>query len=210
VIAMKSMNTSASSRSRAGRTALSVSVATLLTGSALLAAGCGGGLSGTKVAQLETTTTGTTSSSSSSGESSSGQGSPVAFAACMRKHGVPLFPDSSGGGAISPGKGVDLDSPQFRRARDACRSLLPAGMDNTTAGRSRLSPQHQAQLLRYARCMRSHGLARFPDPTSRGLALEPDQVDTRSPQFQAANQACRSFLPKLAGGQTHTTGGGAK
>jgi hypothetical protein len=181
----------------------------LLTGSALLAAGCGGGSSGAKVAQIATTTTGTRSSSSS-GESSSGQGSPVAFAACMRKHGVPLFPDSSRGGAISPGKGVDPDSPQFRRARDACRSLLPAGTGNTTAGRSRLTPQHQAQLLRYAKCMRSHGLPKFPDPTSRGLALEPDQVDTRSPQFQAANQACRWLLPKLAGGQTQTTGGNVK
>jgi hypothetical protein len=168
--------------------------------SALLAAGCGGGSSGSGVAQVASTTTNTYSSSGSS------KGNPVAYAACMRSHGVPLFPDPNRRGAISPGKGVDPNSPQFRKAQGACRSLLPAGIGNTTAGRSQLSPQQQALLLRYAKCMRSHGLPNFPDPTSHGLALEPDQVDTRSPQFQAADKICRSLLPKLPRGQTHTTG----
>jgi hypothetical protein len=169
--------------------------------SALLAAGCGGGSSGSGVAQVASTTTETNSPSGSS------KGNPVAYAACMRSHGVPLFPDPDRHGAIGPGKAVDPNSPQFRKAQDACRSLLPAGRGNTTAGRSQLSPQQQALLLRYARCMRSHGLPNFPDPTGHGLALEPDQVDTRSPLFQAANEACRSLLPKLPRGQTHTTGG---
>jgi hypothetical protein len=172
--------------------------------SALLAAGCGGGSSGSGVAQVASTSTDSNSSSGSS------KGNPVAYAACMRSHGVPLFPDPDRQGAISPGKAVNPNSPRFRKAQGACRSLLPAGMGNTTAGRSQLSPQQQALLLRYAKCMRSHGLPNFPDPTSRGLALEPDQVDTRSPRFQAANKICRSLLPKLPRGQSRTTGGNEK
>jgi hypothetical protein len=175
--------------------------------SALLAAGCGGGSSGAKVAQVGSTPRTTTGTNPSSG---SGKGNAVAYAACMRSHGVPLFPDPNRHGAISPGKGVDPNSPQFRNAQGACRSLLPAGVGNTTAGRSQLSPQQQALLLRYAKCMRSHGLPKFPDPTSYGSALEPDQVDTTSPQFQAANKICRSLLPKFPRGQNHTSGGNEK
>jgi len=46
----------------------------------------------------------------------------LAFAACMRAHGVPNFPDPtfSGGRAGFQTGGIDRSSPQFRAAKQAC------------------------------------------------------------------------------------------
>ena len=55
----------------------------------------------------------------------------LAFSACMRKHGLPNFPDPqflSGGRVamrISAQSGIDPRSPQFQAAQKACQSLLP-------------------------------------------------------------------------------------
>jgi hypothetical protein len=53
-------------------------------------------------------------------------------AACMRSHGITVFPDPvfSGGGVSfpSPPSGVDTSSPQFTRARQICQRLIPAGL----------------------------------------------------------------------------------
>lgn len=61
--------------------------------------------------------------------------------------------------------------------------------------------------MKYAGCMRSHGLTDFPDPTvgSNGLptfnihASANSNLNSQSPQFQAAQRACRGDLPDLAG-----------
>jgi hypothetical protein len=49
----------------------------------------------------------------------------------------------------------------------------------------------------FARCMRSHGVPNFPDPTGRAGQLGPDSgIDLASPQFQAAvNGPCKSLAP---------------
>ena len=55
----------------------------------------------------------------------------LAFSACMRKHGLPDFPDPqflSGGRValkISAGSGIDFQSAQFQAAQKACQGLLP-------------------------------------------------------------------------------------
>jgi hypothetical protein len=56
----------------------------------------------------------------------------LAFAQCMRAHGLPDFPDptfdSNGGGiSINAGGASDLDpnSPTFQAAQKACESKLP-------------------------------------------------------------------------------------
>jgi hypothetical protein len=50
------------------------------------------------------------------------------FAACMRKHGETSFPDPGPDGKFSGGvTSVDPNSPQFKTAMSACRTLLPAG-----------------------------------------------------------------------------------
>lgn len=51
----------------------------------------------------------------------------ASFAACMRKHGVPNFPDPNSQGMFTPGqlKQLDPTSPLFQTAFKACESLEP-------------------------------------------------------------------------------------
>jgi hypothetical protein len=50
----------------------------------------------------------------------------VKFVKCMRKNGVPNFPDPTKGGQTVV-TGIDPSSPQFQTAMQACQSLIPAG-----------------------------------------------------------------------------------
>jgi hypothetical protein len=167
-------------------------------------AACGGG-SSPGVAHVSSTT----ASHGHTAAPVTGPKSAVAFAACMRSHGVPRFPDPGSNGRTSLGNGIDPSSPQFQAAQKACQSLLPSGgssLATQSAGGS-ISPQKQAQLLRFARCMRAHGVPNYPDPTSHGIALS-QSVDPKSPQFQAATQACSKLAPALGQGGAQTTGSG--
>lgn len=57
-----------------------------------------------------------------------GQAQMLKFSQCMRKNGVPRFPDPQGGTLPSFGKDVDPDSPQFKNAQKACQNLAPGGV----------------------------------------------------------------------------------
>jgi len=65
--------------------------------------------------------------SSSDGERSAGTSFSLAFAECMRAHGVPKFPDPDGkAGQLGPGSGVDPTSQAFQAAINGhCRRLAP-------------------------------------------------------------------------------------
>ena len=125
-------------------------------------------------------------------------GGPLAFSACMRSHGVPSFPDPTSNGGISiqvqPGSGIDPNSPAFQSAQRACQSLLPAG--KTSAGS--VSPAVRAQILRYAACIRAHGVPNYPDPTFNGNAVNFGNlsgINPNSPAYQSALSACASLNP---------------
>jgi hypothetical protein len=61
--------------------------------------------------------------------------------------------------------------------------------------------------LKFSQCMRTHGVPNFPDPTSSGGGQPTIQLnggpgsglDPQSPQFQAAQSACKHLMPN--GGQ---------
>jgi hypothetical protein len=165
-------------------------------GLALLASACGS--SDTPVAQVASTPSTTNSASPEDSKNSD----PAAFSACMRKHGVPNFPDpdSKGGLTLNGSTGLDPSSPQFRAAQQACRKLLPNG------GKPDAKAQAKAlkQALEFSQCMRSHGVPNFPDPKASGGGLElaiPKNagIDPNSPQFKAAQKACRKLLPGQGG-----------
>ena len=131
----------------------------------------------------------------------------LAYSECMRSSGVPDFPDpvhTAAGGVtrnIEVQKGSDLDpeSPQFKAAYGACRSLEPAA---SPGQRQQVDERRRTQALQYSACMRDHGVSNFPDPVfSNGnetVTLN-GQVDTGSATFQAADAACQSLLPGPAG-----------
>jgi hypothetical protein len=86
---------------------------------------------------------------------------------------------------------------------------LPSATTTTTGSQGGVTPTTGAgkedAVYRYSSCMRTHGVPKFPDPqrSSGGgmsLALGPEMgVDPQSPQFKAAEKACRKLLP--GGGQ---------
>jgi hypothetical protein len=124
----------------------------------------------------------------------------------MRAHGIADFPDpnSQGGLSLNAGPGSDLSqsNPQFQAAHNACKSLLPAAPPSGQPGKAK------ATALKYSQCMRAHGIADFPDPSSDGalqLRLGGD-LSPSNPHFQAAQAACRSLQPGGAGGGAQVNG----
>jgi hypothetical protein len=119
----------------------------------------------------------------------------LAFSRCMRSHGVANFPDPTGNGAITitPASGINPRSQQFQQAQTTCAKRL--GIAGGSA-----SPAQQAKALasalKFSRCMRSHGVPKFPDPQTGngGVSLKLDAgtgIDPSSPVFQAAQRACQ-------------------
>jgi hypothetical protein len=116
----------------------------------------------------------------------------------MRAHGVSDYPDPQVSGSgnrvqikISPGS-ANVDSPAFRSANHVCHHLLPFG---GAQGAGSNSAQQRAQDVRYADCMRSHGVPAFPDPDHDGVFTLPATVDEQAPAFVHATHACRNAEP---------------
>lgn len=102
----------------------------------------------------------------------------LAFANCMRAHGVPSWPDPNSFGGFDKSKvappQLRVGASQAQSADRACTHLLPNGLGGrpTQAG----VQQIRAQALRFAQCMRDHHIAAFPDPDSNGGLRIPDSV----------------------------------
>ena len=47
----------------------------------------------------------------------------------------------------------------------------------------------------YSACMRTNGVASFPDPGADGRIQIPGTIDERSPTYQAASRKCRGLAP---------------
>jgi hypothetical protein len=162
-------------------------LASAVSGVALLTAACGG--SSTTSAGLPSLQTITAQA--------------LAYAKCMRSHGVPNFPDptvqdtarSKGVGfnlaANGPGA-IDTSSPVYRSANKAC--VKATGFGHITQAQLQ---QGMNALLKFAECMRSHGITNFPDPfeNSHQIGFNTAGLDQNSARFKAASKACSYLLP---------------
>jgi hypothetical protein len=137
----------------------------------------------------------------------------LAFAKCMRGHGVPNFPDPKSGGngdiriqasqrsGSGPSlkiNGVPVSAPAFQSAQQACKSFLPNG------GRPpQLSASQRQAMLQFSQCMRAHGLTNFPDPQFSGggvgIRLAGGGLDPNSPAFKSAQTACAQYQRQAFG-----------
>jgi hypothetical protein len=132
----------------------------------------------------------------------------------MREHGVNMpdpKPDQHGfvfhAQAGGPGTG---DAGRLESADRACRHYLKGAL-------RRPSPSQLNRIrdsaLRWARCMREHGV-NVPDPsTSNGGAIRigPGQgVAPNSPTFQNADRQCRHLMPKPPSGPSTQSSGSSK
>lgn len=125
----------------------------------------------------------------------------LSYARCMRLHGVPSFPDPTTSGVYPKVSlqqlGVSL--AQWERAQAACRRWLPNGGNG-------LSPAQVQQwmngMLKFAQCMRSHGVSNWPDPVI-DAGGNPEfylngAVDQNAPQIKVRINACLHWLPSFA------------
>jgi hypothetical protein len=138
---------------------------------------------------------GSSTSSSSHTPGATRQSSLLAYAQCMRGHGISDYPDpanQSGGTGFQLGGSGDLNpsNPQYQAANQVCKHLLPNGGVAPSQ-----NAQSQAALLQFAQCMRSHGVEDFPDPIGGTFQLSGQgDLSQNNPQFQTAYSACKSGL----------------
>lgn len=160
-----------------------------LVGIALIASACGGGGASPGVASVNSTTSTTTASAGSSGgaNTNSTGNEAIAFAQCVRAHGVPSFPDPNGKGGFDLSGLGSADLQAMDKATNGpCERLIPPDFVGHASPPTR-------QELQYAQCIRKHGFPSYPDPAANGTMLPPADagVDMNSPQFKAADKTCR-------------------
>lgn len=124
----------------------------------------------------------------------------INFARCLRSHGVAEPDPSPIPGRAGLSVTIPTPGPNTTAALAACNhfiaSLVQAKQANAAA---QLTPHLQA-LIAYAQCMRSHNIAML-DPDAQGvlnLGTVPgitSNFGRYSPQFHAADAACRGLLP---------------
>ena len=125
---------------------------------------------------------------------------------CARAHGDPTLPDpmidSQGRAKFPPGT-----NPPSQATIQACQSIynrLPA------IARSGGPTTAEIQMeIKFAQCMRSHGLSDWPDPDATGAyPLPPDLITEKSgpvwDRIKAAWDACKAFNPSGSISVSHT------
>jgi len=125
----------------------------------------------------------------------------VQFARCMRAHGVQMADPIHLAG--HDGLSIELPErgPATTDAYNACGRYLQPTIELKMRGAAqRLTPAVRLGLIHYAQCMRSHAIAML-DPGPLGelsLGNVPgitNGIGRYTPQFHAADQACRHLLP---------------
>ena len=169
---------------------------------------------------------GSSSSSSSStaaasASSATAQQARLNLAKCFRAHGINVPDPSSNGGPAGGGGSLfrtlrNYSQAQVTAARKACQQYFAQAFP-----RANISPQQRAQLqqqlVKFAQCMRSHGV-NVPDPTFNnngtagggggfGFGGGFRSGERNSPAFQTALKACQSLRPRF--GRGGPGGGGA-
>jgi len=124
----------------------------------------------------------------------------VAFAKCMRAHGVPDFPDeptrppATNGTQPAPAGngGINPTAPAYQTASKDCHSLAPA----TKVSQTQSDQMMEAQ-LKFAACMRTNGVPDYPDPSSNGTGTDNAGVNLAAPAVQRAERVCSSLITRI-------------
>ena len=149
-------------------------VALTLALCALALAACGGG------------------SSAGGGEGASAEEAGLEFTECLRAHGVEVEDPKPGQQNIEIGEGTDP------KALAACNGKLGSAGQELSSGEEE---EFREGALALARCFREQGIE-MGDPEFLGpgqFHLDIAGLDTESPAFEAAREACDGMLPELSG-----------
>jgi hypothetical protein len=156
---------------------------TLLAGAALAAllAGCGDSGDGH--------TGGTPTGGTTSGASANTAALWRQFAECVRRHGMPNFPDPVQDADGNWGPPPNTSKPP-QTTLNACRSIA-----DRLPRRAPASAADMAKLRQLAQCMRRHGLPDWPDPNPDGsFPLPPRLRKGGKTAFGPGLRACRPYL----------------
>jgi hypothetical protein len=123
----------------------------------------------------------------------------VAFSHCMRSHGVPAFPDPTRRGGVPKGtpQQVGVSNSQFQAAQRACAQLLQPSQAQ--------APQIMTGMLNFARCMRSHGVPNWPDPSTDSSGqpvFNIPGINPDSPRVSNTADGCTHLLVQSTTGPT--------
>ena len=133
----------------------------------------------------------------------------LAYANCMRLHGVPDFPDPNGqgefqlhtvfeNGRATQGQDLVPSSPAFQAAQRACGSFGSAGRQVAPAQEDQAFQQE----LKAAACMRANGVSGYPDPKLINGSIDLEfngRFNPESPAFKRAAGKCAKPGVPLSG-----------
>jgi hypothetical protein len=124
----------------------------------------------------------------------------INFARCMNSHGVQMSEPYHRAGHAGLTLDIPSRGPATNAAFAACTHFIQPIIAAKESGAAAQAAPHLAALTRYAQCMRRHDISLL-DPTPLG-AVSLGQVPginndfgRYSPQFRAADAACRHYLP---------------
>jgi hypothetical protein len=167
----------------------------------LIGVGCGSSASSETGAAGSAGTTNGAGGSTGAGANGNGTGQEkaVKFAECMRANGVPHFPDPSAKGDFN--FGVDVSKAVFGKAVNACKALEPPG-----ALSAKRTAKQQSASLRFAECVREHGVKDFPDPANGQPLIDTTKIPSSNKPggmtiLNAATHKRGAILELSAGGQ---------
>ena len=168
----------------------------VLAMASVISAGCG---SSAAPDTRTDTSTSTSTGTSTANKKLTAREKAVKFAECMRANGVPHFPDPDSRGEMN--FGVDVSRDVWLKAVDACKALKPPGALN-----AKRTPKEQSASLRFAQCVRDHGVKDFPDPVNGEPVIDTYKIPSSNKPggmtiLNAATHKCGSILRLSAGGQ---------
>jgi hypothetical protein len=143
---------------------------------------------------------GTTTTAATAGSNAFDQ-DMIQFARCLRQHGIdepdPFHRPGHQGLSVAIPQGVSQHSP----AMVACQHFIAPIVQMKQAHQQQFAAGHMRALTNYAQCMRHHDIDML-DPDQNGslnLGNVPGITSSfgrYSPQFRAADTACRHLLPR--------------
>ena len=172
---------------------------------AVIAAGCGGAQSGsgtTPAASTDTSgsTTAVHTTTAAHTTTATAREKAVKYSECLRAHGVSDFPDPNASGQF-PSYGVSVTPTVWTSATTACKPLAPPG-----AGSAKLTPTQLSDALRFAQCVREHGVPDFPDPVNGQPLIDTTKIPSSNKPggmtiLNAATHTCGHLIAQDAGGK---------
>jgi hypothetical protein len=120
---------------------------------------------------------------------------------CLRRHGLPNFPDpvvatdgpAAGQGILNKSALKSYPDAVALQGLTACSAALNKANIASGPSSTNISQQELQARLALARCIRSHGVPNFPDPNpTTGDVSPPPGLSKTSPSILAAIQACPS------------------